>query len=211
MTSLKKVAAVTALMFFAAGSATLYAQMPQSGQPMSSPSMNQSPTMQSQPTPQMSPADQPQSSPMGQPQTGESSNHLNLSQPQANTKVSDKDLKEFASVYTKVQAEGQKAQQKMATVIEKDGMKLDRFNALQTAKLQNQKSDATPEEQKTFDKITGDLDAMQPDIQKGMESIIKSSGMSVEKFQSIATAIQSDKDVQARFQKIMGDSGGSKS
>lgn len=204
MTHVKKISAIAAMLFFVGGSITLYAQDPQMSPPAQSPTMNQSPTpTQTQPSPQpTSPMDQQQTSPMSEPQTQQQD--LNLNQPKAKANVSDEDLKEFASVYTKVQAEGQKAQEKMAAVIEKDGMKLDRFNEIQTAKLKNEKSDATPDEIKTFDKITGDLNAMQPDIQKGMETIIKSSGMSVEKFQAIASAIQTDQDVQARFQKIMG-------
>lgn len=210
MTHAKKISAIAAMLFFVGGSITLYAQDPQMSSPAQSPTMQPSPApAQTQPSPQSTPPmDQQQSTPpMSEPQTQQQD--LNLNQPKAKANVSDDDLKQFAAVYTKVQAEGQKAQEKMAAVIEKDGMKLDRFNEIQTAKLQNQKSDATPDEMKTFDKITGDLNAMQPDIQKGMETIIKSSGMSVEKFQSIASAIQTDQDVQARFQKIMG--GGSPS
>lgn len=207
MTSVKKVSTIAAMLIFVGGTA-LYAQEPQNTptpSPAPSPAMNQNPSpVQSSPS-QQTPMQDQQSTPTNEPQT--QSPNINLNQPQSKADVSDKDLKDFASVYTKVQAEGQKAQQKMAAVIEKDGMKLDRFNEIQTAKLQNKKSDASADEMKTFDKITGELDVLQPQIQKGMESIIQSSGMSVEKFQSIASAIQTDKDVQARFQKIMGGGG----
>lgn len=201
MTRTKKISAIAIMFFLMGGATAVYAQVPQTNEPPSSPTMDQSPV---QPTPQET-APQQQVPQMDQQQNN--TPDINLSPSQGTAQVSDKDLKDFAAIYPKVQAEGEKAQQKMAAVIEKDGMKLDRFNEIQTAKLQNQKSDASPEELKTFDKITGDLDALQPDIQKGMESLIKSSGMSLEKFQTIASAIQTDKDVQSRFQKIMGGGG----
>lgn len=45
---------------------------------------------------------------------------------------------------------------------------------------------------------------MQPQIQKNIQSVIASSGLSIERFQAIALAIQNDQDLQSRFQKIMG-------
>ncbi len=126
-----------------------------------------------------------------------------LNQQQEKTKVSDEELKQFATVYPKVQEESQKAQQKMVGVIEKDGMKLERFNEIQTATMQNQKTDATEDEMKTYKKITGELDKLQPEIQKKMQSLITSSGLSVERFQAIAVAIQSDQNLQSRFQEMM--------
>lgn len=194
MTHVKKALAVAITLFFA-GTVTAFAQVRQGDQ-------NTAPAPS--PAPQSAPADQRPSSPSAAPQSRPQD--PDPGRPEG-TNISEEDLKEFAAVYSHVQAEGQKAQQEMAAVIEKDGMKLERFNEIQTAKMQNSKPDATEAEMKTFDKITGDLDALQPDIQKRMEAAVKSSGMSVEKFQSIAAAIQSDKDVQARFQKIMGDNG----
>jgi hypothetical protein len=196
----KKIFSFALTLFFAGASVVLYAQVPQSSQPTQSPTMNQ-PT-QMQPPTQQSPMDQNQPSTMDQ-QPQSQNPDLNLNQSQATSRVSDKELKAFATVYPRVQSESQKAQQQMAAVIEKDGMELNRFNEIATAELQNKKSDATKEEKKTYDKITKELDAMQPEIQKNIESVITSSGLSVERFQAIAFAIQNDKDLQSRFQKIM--------
>lgn len=197
----KKISALALTLFFAGASAMLYAQVPQANQPMQSPATNQSTQMQP-PQTQQSPMNQDQSSKMDQQPQSQNPN-LNLNQSQPKTKISDKELREFAAVYPKVQSESQKAQQQMAAVIEKDGMELNRFNEIATAELQNKKSDATKEEKKTYDKITKELDAIQPEIQKNIESVITSSGLSVERFQAIALAIQRDKDLQNRFQKIM--------
>ena len=197
----KKMGAFALMFLFTAASATVYAQVPQS-QPAQSPSMNQPATPQpqsqpAQPAPQQSPMDQQQPAPTQQTPS------LDLNQQTSSSEVSDDELKQFASVYPDVQKKSQEAQQQMAAVIEKDGMKLDRFNAIQTAKLQNQKPDASKDELKTFDKITDELDGMQPTLQKNIESAITSSGLSVERFQAIAAAIQSDPQLRTKFQQMI--------
>lgn len=205
MISPKKMSAFSLMLLFTAASATVYAQVPQTNQPTQSPAMNQTHSpMQNQ---RMDPP-RTQSPPMNQsPKPAQQSPEINLNQNQSSADISDKELKAFATVYPKVQKESQKAQQKMATVIEKDGMKLARFNEIQRAKLQNKKSDASKEEKKKIKKITRELDAIQPQIQKNIESLIASSGLSVQRFQTIAAAIQSDPDIRSRFQKLLSGGG----
>lgn len=203
MISIKKMSAFTLALLFTAASATVYAQVDQQmGQPTQSPTMNQPPSTPMQ-SPQMDPPQQ-QQSPFDQQQNNAAQQQLpDVNQNTAATEISDEELKEFAAVYPKVQTESQKAQKQMVAIIEKDGMNLERFNEIQTAKLQNQKADASEEEMKKFKKITDELDAMQPQIQENIESIITSSGLSVQRFQTIAAAIQSDPDLMSRFQQML--------
>ncbi len=204
MISLKKMSAFTLALLFTVASATVYAQVDQRmGQPTQSPTMNQPPSTPMQ-SPQMDPPQQ--QNPFDQNQNNAAQQQLpdiNQSQDMSATEISDEELKEFAAVYPKVQTESQKAQQEMVAIIEKDGMKLERFNEIQTAKLQNQKTDASKEEMKQFKQITDELDAMQPQIQANIESIITSSGLSVQRFQTIAAAIQSDPSLMSRFQELL--------
>lgn len=202
----KKMVVVGLMAFFMGGTVTVYAQIPQP------PQQPQQPMQTPRPQPQQ-PLNQPQQQtpqfPQQQPEQGLQKQQLpNFNQQQGNTKISDKELKEFASVYPEVRDESQKAQQKMAAVIEKDGMQLKRFNELQTATLRNKKIDADKKELKTFKTIKKELDKMQPQIQKKIQSLIKSSGLTVARYQTIASAIQTDPDLKSRFQKIMSDNGG---
>lgn len=142
---------------------------------------------------------------MPQNQTQHQTPNINLNNDKAATKVSDAELNKFATAYKKVQDQGQKEQEKMVAVIQKDGMKLDRFNEIQTAKMQNKKIDVSKEENKAFDKIKGELDEMQPDIQRDMQSAIVASGFSVDRFQAIVSALQTDPNLQSRLQKLLGD------
>ncbi len=127
---------------------------------------------------------------------------LNQGQQQA-AKVSDDDLQKFAAVYPKVQQQNQKAQKQMVDVIQKDGMKLDRFNEIQKAKMQGQDVDMKKDEKKSFEKVTKDLNELQPKLQKEIQNVVTSNGLTIKRFQEIASAIQSNNDLQQRFQKMM--------
>jgi len=125
------------------------------------------------------------------------------SQQDQSTSVSDDDLKKFAAVLPKVQEKSQKAQAEIVSVIEDNGMKTDRFQEIQMAKMQHQDSDASKEEMETFDKISGQLEVLQPKLQKDIEDVVTSGGLTLEKFQSIAMAIQTDQTLQAKLKGMM--------
>ncbi len=200
--------AIALSLFFMGATGLVSAQVPQQPQPMPQQQPMQQPTPQQSPMQQQRTQQQQPFQQQEEEQSGQRQQLQNLEQNQQNTKVSDKELKQFASVYPKVQAESQKEQQEMVKVIEKDGMKLQRFNELQTAKMQHQKLNADKEELKTFKKIKKELDKKQPEMEKRRADLIKSSGLSVERFQAIAVAIQNNPDLKSKFQKIMADDGG---
>ncbi len=125
--------------------------------------------------------------------------------------VSDADLDKFAKAYPQVQQENQKAQKKMAGVIEGEGMELQRFNEIQRAKMQNKEADVTKDEEKQVKKITSKLDKLQPELQKKVQGAATSTGLSIEKFQKIAIAIQSNPDLQKKLrEKLAANVGNNK-
>ena len=122
----------------------------------------------------------------------------------AQSKVTDAELGKFAEAFQVVQMENQKAQQKMAKVISDNGMEVERFSAIQQASANpNQEVDATDKEMKAHDAIMAEIKKMQPAIEAKMEKAVADSGITIERYQAIGTALQQDKSLQQRFQKMM--------
>ncbi|WP_339696841.1 DUF4168 domain-containing protein [uncultured Marixanthomonas sp.] len=125
-------------------------------------------------------------------------------QPQPQSKVTDAELGKFAKAFQVVQMENQKAQQKMATVISDNGMEVERFSTIQQATANpNQDVDATDAEMKKHGAIMAEIKKMQPAIEAKMEKAVADSGITIERYQAIGTALQQDKSLQQRFQKMM--------
>ncbi|AUC23522.1 hypothetical protein BTO15_16065 [Polaribacter sejongensis] len=69
--------------------------------------------------------------------------------------ISDKELVQFADAYTEVQVLNQQSQQKMMSILQEEGLEIERFNEIQQAKMDpNKKSDATDVEKKKHENIT---------------------------------------------------------
>ena len=122
-------------------------------------------------------------------------------QPQAETAttdVSDKELNKFATAFQAIQMENQKAQQEMVSIIEENGLKVERFQDDPNTEL-----DATEAELEAHKNAIGKLQAMQPKLQSQMEQVIKTKGMSMQRYQEVAAAVQTDQELQQKLQAIM--------
>lgn len=122
----------------------------------------------------------------------------------ATTDVSDKELNKFATAFQAIQMENQKAQQEMVTIIEENGLKVERFQEIQRAQADpNTELDATEAELEAHKNAIGKLQAMQPKLQSQMEQVIKNKGMSMQRYQEVAAAVQTDQELQQKLQAIM--------
>jgi len=123
---------------------------------------------------------------------------------QAQDKITDVELNKFADALQVIQVENQKAQQQMATLITDSGMEIERFSMIQqAASSPDQEVDATDEEMKKHDMIMAEIQKMQPAIEAKMEKAVADSGITIEKYKAIGTALQQDKTLQERFQSLM--------
>ena len=119
-------------------------------------------------------------------------------------KISDAELNKWANAYQKVQMQNQQAQQKMMTMIQDEGMELQRFNEIQQASMNpNQQIDATEAEIKKHKMVSDKIEKMRPELERKATEAIESTGMSIERYQEIAAVIQQDQNLQQRLQKIM--------
>lgn len=118
--------------------------------------------------------------------------------------VSDTELAQFADAYIKVQMQNQEAQQEMMTIIEGEGLEVERFSEIQqTAMDPNQKSDATADEMKKHGSAIAKIEKLQPELEKKAVDQVESTGISMERFESLASVIQQDQGLQQRLQTIL--------
>ena len=118
--------------------------------------------------------------------------------------VSDSELGQFADAYIKVQMQNQVAQQEMMTIIENEGLKVERFSEIQEAAMDPSKNvDATTEEMKKHSNAIAKMEKMQPALEKKAVDEIESAGITIDRYKSLATAIQDEKELQQRLQTIL--------
>lgn len=118
--------------------------------------------------------------------------------------VSDSELNKFADAYINIQMQNQEAQQEMMTVIQQEGLEVERFNEIQQAVMDpNAKNDATEDEMKKHAKVTAKFEQMQPELERRAKEGIESKGLTFERFQQLATVIQNDVNLQQKLQGIL--------
>ena len=129
---------------------------------------------------------------------------LGMSAQTASKDVSDQDLNKFADAYQAVQMENQKAQQEMMVIIQDNGLEVARFQEIQQAQTDpNTKLDATEKELASHKAIIDNFQKMQPELESRMEEVINDTGLTMERYQEVAAAIQADRELQQELQAIM--------
>lgn len=122
---------------------------------------------------------------------------------QQTTDVSDAELQQFASVAEQIQVMNQEAQQKMVGAVEGEGLEVERFSEIQQAQqMPDQEVDATDEEMEKYNAALEELEEIQVQAQQDMQEKIQDEGMSEERYQEIGMALQSDPELQAKFQAM---------
>ena len=121
---------------------------------------------------------------------------------QQNIEVSDSELSEFAKVFQQMRVINQEAQQQMIQVVQDSDLKLERFNEIHQANLDpNKEAKTTDAESKKYEVAVTKLETIQPKFQERMKNLIDNSSLSVERYQQLAMALQSDASLQQRLQE----------
>lgn len=120
------------------------------------------------------------------------------------TKVTDSELDKFATVFQHMRMMDQEIQREMMQVVEDEEMDIQRFNKLYKANM-DPAVDANPskEEQEKYKNIVAEIEKMQVSFQKKMEKTISESGLTVERYQQIATSLQTDPELQERLKNAL--------
>lgn len=122
---------------------------------------------------------------------------------QTGKEVSDKELEQFAAAAQQVQMINQEAQQKMINTVEEQGLDVQRFSEIQQAQQDPQQElEATEEEVEKYEASTREFEKIQLKAQREMEEKITEGGLTVPRYQEIAMTLQSDPELQKKFQMI---------
>lgn len=117
--------------------------------------------------------------------------------------ISEAELQQFMTVSQQIQTINQEVQQEMAKVVQDEELGVQRFNEIQRAQMNpEQQVDATNEEMKKYEKSVQQFKEIQVDAQQRMEKKISDEGLTVERYQEIVKAIQSDPEVQNQFREM---------
>lgn len=119
-----------------------------------------------------------------------------------NANVSDAELGKFANAYLTLQKLNQQAEQEMVAIIEKEGMKPDRFGEIEKAAMANQESNASAAEMAMHDKAMAKIEQMQPELERKAKEGIEAKGLTFDRFKELAAVIQQDQSLQQRLQDI---------
>ncbi len=119
------------------------------------------------------------------------------------SEISDEELKQFMTATQHIQSINQETQRTMANVVRQEGLEIQRFNEIQQAQLNSQQEvDATEEEMKQYEKTIEQLEQEQIKARQEMEDKIEAEGLTVDRYEEIVTAIQSDPEVQEKLRTM---------
>ena len=122
----------------------------------------------------------------------------------AQDQVNDEELKKFVVIYKQVQVENENFQEGMVKKIEAAGMDVQRFNEIHNAQMNPQaETDASESELEKHKEIVTVLEKEQVKFQSKVSKIIEKEGLTLEKYQEVFAALQSDQSLQQKFNELM--------
>ncbi|MDT0650755.1 DUF4168 domain-containing protein [Autumnicola edwardsiae] len=118
--------------------------------------------------------------------------------------VNDQELAKFAEAYQGLRMVNQQAQQKMVDVVESEGFDIQRFNEMyQTSMDPNKELEASAEEMDKYESTVQKIEGMQGEIQEQMEEVITDQGFTMERYEKLAMALQTNPEMQQRLQEML--------
>nr|WP_288933385.1 DUF4168 domain-containing protein [uncultured Allomuricauda sp.] len=125
---------------------------------------------------------------------------------QEQVEVTDAELNKIASAFQGIQKVNMEAQQQVIKKVEESGFDANRFNELYQASASPEKTvNASDEEKERFGKVMNEIQQMQAGFTEKIEEIISNEGMSIERYQTIAMALQSDTELQGRLRTMLAE------
>ncbi|WP_417885537.1 DUF4168 domain-containing protein [Zunongwangia sp.] len=125
-------------------------------------------------------------------------------QKQVDVDVSDAELAKFAEAYQGLRMMNQEINQQMMKVVQDGGLDVQRFNEIHQASSNPDKEvEATEEELQKHKAILADIEGMQKEVETKMENVIKDKGLTMQRYEKLAMALQTDQELQSRLQKML--------
>ena len=146
-------------------------------------------------------------SPQQQPPAGQQQMPGQMQQAQ-DIQVSDQEIEKFVEAAQEVQSINMQMQKEMGKAIQDEGMKTQRFNEIHKSQQSPQggQANASDQEMQKYRNILEALKKQQSGIQQDMRKAIKDAGLSLQRYQQIATGARQDSSLMERLQEEMKSS-----
>ncbi|MCB0702593.1 MAG: hypothetical protein R2863_10260 [Candidatus Kapaibacterium sp.] len=118
-------------------------------------------------------------------------------------KLTDTDLKKLAKIITELQKLNMQSQEMMMAAVQKQGMDPQRFLQIQQS-LQNPQAanNLSADEKKKFENSMNAIGEIQVEIRKKMEGALKKEKVSMDEYQEMMMAIQTDQNAQQKLMQM---------
>ena len=123
--------------------------------------------------------------------------------------VSDKELKNFVDAAQELQTIQQNIQSEVQQMVQEEDMTFQRFQQIIMSKQNPQmakKVQVTDEEEAVIKEMQPKLQKIQQEANQKQMTVIQDNGLTPQRFQQIAQAVQSDPQMMQRFQQMSADS-----
>lgn len=118
--------------------------------------------------------------------------------------VTDYDLQNFAKAYKEMMLLSSKAQNEMTEIIEKEGMELEIYHAINESKDSEFEPDVSADNYKKFEKIQPQIQAVQDRLEADVEKAYLRHDLSKQDYRAIAERVKMDQLLQIKLEKMMG-------
>lgn len=116
------------------------------------------------------------------------------------------ELEQFANVIPDLQTIQTAAQANVVTVVEDSGLTAERFNEIAEAQASGESAEAvnvSSEEQAAFEVVTGEIEQIESDFLSQREELLEAEGLTVERYQELLAAVQSDPNLLQQIEALL--------
>lgn len=116
--------------------------------------------------------------------------------------ISDEELEKFVDIDMQLQPLQQQAQQEMIAKVEENGMAVEKFQEIAQSQQQGDTASYSEEELQSFNEINEDLSEIDSQLRQEAEAKMEEEGVTMQRYQEIAMAINQDPNLQQKLQEI---------
>ena len=117
--------------------------------------------------------------------------------------VTDYDLQNFAKAYKEMLQLNNKAQKEMAQIIQKEGLELEVYHAINDSKDSEYEPDVPAAEFKKFERVQPEIEKVQNKLEQDVEKAYNKHDLSKQDYRAIAERVKQDQLLQIKLEKIM--------
>jgi len=117
--------------------------------------------------------------------------------------VTDYDLNNFAKAYVQMVKLNTKAQNEMAKLIEKEGLDLEVYHAIDESKDSEFEPDVPEEDFDKYNKLQPKIKKIQNELEKDVEEVFAKNELTKQKYSAISERVKQDYLLQAKLHKIL--------